>query len=342
MPSLPLVDVSPLRDGSDPAGRARAATELGAACRDLGFFYAVGHGIAAEIQARLFAASERFFALPEERKLALAMARGGRAWRGYFPLGGELTAGRPDRKEGLYFGAEPKPGAASVGRPLEGPNLFPAEVPELRSAVLDFMSAATAAGQTVLEGLALALELDAGYFRRHYTAEPTTLFRVFRYPPSPPGGADWGVGEHSDYGLLTLLAQDEVGGLEIKTPHGWISAPPLAGALVCNLGDMLDRLTGGVFRSTAHRVRNTSARARLSLAFFLDPALEAEIVPLPGRRAAAGAAVERWDRADPHAFTGTYGEYLLGKISKVFPELARDALARPPDPAAGPRPPRGA
>ena len=340
MPSLPIVDVSPLCS-SDPAGRARAAEELGAACRDLGFFYAVGHGIAAEIQARQFAASERFFALPEERKLALAMARGGRAWRGYFPLGGELTAGRPDRKEGLYFGAEPKPGAAPAGRPLEGPNLFPAEVPELRSAVLDFMSAATAAGQAMLEGLALSLELDAGYFRRRYTAQPTTLFRVFRYPPSPDG-ADWGVGEHSDYGLLTLLAQDAVGGLEIKTPRGWIEAPPLAGALVCNLGDMLDRLTGGVFRSTPHRVRNTSSRARLSLAFFLDPALEAEIVPLPGQRARPGSAPERWDRADPHAFTGTYGDYLLGKISKVFPELARDALARPPDVAAGPQPPRSA
>jgi isopenicillin N synthase-like dioxygenase len=328
MPALPIVDVSPLRDGSDAAGRARAAAELGAACRELGFFYAVGHGLPPELPARLFAASERFFALPEERKLALAMARGGRAWRGYFPLGGELTAGRPDRKEGLYFGAE---APAATGRPLEGPNLFPEEVPELRPAVLDFMSAAAAAGQALLEGLALALELDAGYFRRHYTARPTTLFRVFRYPPSAAGGGDWGVGEHSDYGLLTLLAQDAVGGLEVRTPRGWIEAPPLEGALVCNLGDMLDRLTGGVFRSTPHRVRNTSGRARLSLAFFLDPALEAEIVPLPGHRASPGTAAERWDRADPHAFTGTYGAYLLGKISQVFPELARDALSAADD-----------
>jgi len=316
--------VSPLRGPADAAGRARAARELGAACRAVGFFYAEGHGIAPELVERLRAASRRFFALPEERKRAIAMERGGRAWRGWFPLGGELTSARPDHKEGLYFGAEPAPGDARAGQPLQGPNLFPAEVPELRPAVLDFMSAAEQAGQAVLEGLALALDLDAQYFRRQYTAEPTLLFRVFRYPPSADG-ASWGVGEHSDYGLLTLLAQDEVGGLQVKTPGGWIDAPPVEGALVCNLGDMLERLTGGEFRSTPHRVRNTGTRDRLALAFFLDPALAAEIVPLPGGRA-RGAAPERWDRADPHAFRGTYGDYLLAKVAKVFPELARDAL----------------
>ena len=322
--ALPVVDVAPLCARSDAAGRSRAAEAIGEACRDSGFFYAVGHGIEAELVQRLRAAARRFFALPEEAKRAISMERGGRAWRGWFPLGGELTSGAADHKEGLYFGAEPRPDDPREGLALHGANLFPAEVPELRSAVLDFMVAAEAAGQAVLEGLALALGLDAGYFRAQYTAEPTTLFRVFRYPPAPAGTQSWGVGEHCDYGLLTLLDQDEVGGLQVRTPEGWIDVPPIEGTLVCNLGDMLDRLTGGELRSTPHRVRNAGARDRIALAFFLDPALDAEIVPLPGRRATARGP--RWDGADPLEFRGTYGDYLLGKISKVFPGLARDVL----------------
>jgi isopenicillin N synthase-like dioxygenase len=162
------------------------------------------------------------------------------------------------------------------------------------------------------------LGLDAQYFRRTYTANPTLLFRVFEYPAATAEG--WGVGEHTDYGLLTLLAQDENGGLLVKTPNGWIEAPPIEGALVCNIGDMLDRLTGGVYRSTPHRVRNLSGKSRLSFPFFFDPGWDAEIVPLPAHANARDDSRERWDQANVHAFSGTYGEYLLGKVSKVFPE----------------------
>ena len=108
----------------------------------------------------------------------------------------------------------------------------------------------------------------------------------------------------------------------MRTPNGWIEAPPIAGALVCNIGDMLDRLTGGFYRSTPHRVRNVSGKSRLSFPFFFDPGWDAEIVPLP-RAAARDDSAERWDRANVHAWSGTYGEYLLGKVAKVFPDLAR-------------------
>jgi isopenicillin N synthase-like dioxygenase len=257
------------------------------------------------------------------------MARAGRAWRGYFPVGGELTSGEPDLKEGLYFGAEhaaddPR---ARAGVALHGANLFPAQVPELRPAVLDFMSAAAVTAQAILAGIALGLDLDAGYFREHYTERPTTLFRIFRYPPAPAGDSRWGVGEHTDYGLLTLLAQDDVGGLQVRSRDGWIDAPPIENTLVCNLGDMLDRLTGGWFRSTPHRVRNASGRERFSFPFFFDPDFDAEIVPLPSSGAhRRDDTAERWDRADVHAFQGTYGEYLSSKVSKVFPDLARGVL----------------
>ncbi len=321
--SLPLIDVSSLF-GSGAAARAKTATEIASACRDLGFFYAAGHAISDATMAALMAASRRFFALPESEKMKIAMACGGRAWRGFFPVGGELTSGRPDVKEGIYFGeelgkADPR---VKAGLPLHGPNLFPDAVPELKPAVMAFMAEAERSAHAIMEGVAMSLGLNANYFRETYTAQPTMLFRIFHYPASA-AESGWGVGEHTDYGLLTLLAQDDIGGLEVKTPRGWINAPPIPGALVCNMGDMLDRLTGGVYRSTPHRVLNSSGRSRLSFPFFFDPGFGARIVPLPDHALARDDSSERWDKATVHGFTGTYGDYLLAKVSKVFPDLAQ-------------------
>jgi isopenicillin N synthase-like dioxygenase len=199
-------------------------------------------------------------------------------------------------------------------------------VPDLRGAVLDYLKAATATAHALMEGIALSLNLDAAYFHRTYTANPTILFRVFHYPPMPAASDAWGVGEHTDYGLLTLLAQDELGGLKVKTSRSWIDAPPIEGTLVCNIGDMLDRLTKGQYRSTPHRAKNVSGRGRLSFPFFFDPDFEAEIVPLPGFALTADDRDTRWDKASVHAFSGTYGDYLLSKVSKVFPELKREVI----------------
>jgi len=146
---------------------------------------------------------------------------------------------------------------------------------------------------------------------------------------SVPAGTDaqWGVGEHTDYGLLTLLRQDDVGGLQVKTREGWIEAPPLPHSFVCNIGDMLDRMTGGLYRSTPHRVRlNTSGRDRLSFPFFFDPAFDARVQPIEGLPQADDDSATRWDRANPHVFDGTYGDYLLGKVGKVFPQLRDQVL----------------
>lgn len=330
--ALPVIDVGPLTGPAPAAERAKVAGQIQAACRDRGFFYVTGHGVPADLLGQLADASAEFFALPLADKLEIAMERGGRAWRGFFPVGAELTSGRPDLKEGLYFGAElPADDPRVLARtPLHGANLFPRQVPRLRPLVLAYLDALTRAGQAVLAGVALSLGLDAGYFATGYTADPTILFRIFHYPPSPPQTQDWGVGEHTDYGLVTLLAQDDSGGLQIAVPAGdeqrWIDAPPIPGTLVCNIGDMLDRLTGGWYRSTPHRVRNLSSHGRLSFPFFLDPGFDAEVPPLPDQAAAAEDGRRRWDGQDLRAFTGTYGDYLLGKVSKVFPQLRSDVL----------------
>jgi isopenicillin N synthase-like dioxygenase len=325
---LPVIDVAPLLGGGPATACAAVARQIQAACRERGFFYVTGHGVPADLLSQLAATASEFFALPSADKMEIAMERGGRAWRGYFPVGAELTSGRPDLKEGLYFGTELAGDAPRVlaGLPLHGRNLFPSQVPLLRPLVLRYLDALTGLGQAVLRGVALSLGLDAGYFADSCTAEPTILFRIFHYPPSPPADDGWGVGEHTDYGLLTVLAQDGSGGLQVAGPEGWIAAPPLPGTFVCNIGDMLDRMTGGWYRSTPHRVRNTTDHGRLSFPFFIDPAFGAEVPPLPARATAGEDGARRWDGQDLRAFTGTYGDYLLGKVSKVFPQLRRDVL----------------
>jgi isopenicillin N synthase-like dioxygenase len=337
--AFPVIDMAPLFEPGRVAERAAIARSIEAACRDTGFFYVTGHGVPGALVARLDAASRRFFALPLADKMQIEMARGGRAWRGYFPVGGELTSGKPDIKEGLYLGAElpAHHGRVRAGWPLHGANLWPAQVPELRAAALDYMAATTRAAHALLEGVALSLGLADDYFARHYTAEPTVLFRVFHYPAeaaTDTRSESWGVGEHTDYGLLTLLAQDEHGGLQVKTPRGWVEAPPLPGTLVCNIGDMLDRMSGGWFRSTPHRVRNTSGCDRLSFPLFFDPDFAAKVHPLPRAVIDHGLVEQdreqRWDGASVHVFEGTYGDYLMAKVAKVFPQLGGSVLSPAP------------
>lgn len=327
MSSLPVIEVS----GLTGAGDARNAVvgRIAAACREHGFFYATGHGVDPALIRRLETLSRDFFALDECTKLRWQMALAGRAWRGYFPLGGELTSGRPDWKEGLYLGTElPDDHPLVLAKtPVHGRNLFP-EVDGLRETLLDYMAAVTQLGHTLLEGIALSLGLASGYFHERYTADPLVLFRLFNYPTRPPATdqVQWGVGEHTDYGLLTLLWQDDIGGLQVHTPQGWVEARPVPGSFVINIGDMLDRMTGGLYRSTPHRVlRNTSGRDRLSFPLFLDPNFNARVQRIEGLEPVVqDDSARRWDQANVHAFNGRYGDYLLAKVSKVFPELVRE------------------
>jgi isopenicillin N synthase-like dioxygenase len=293
---LPIVDLA--------SGDAAEAVDR--ACREVGFFYVVRHGVDEDLLRRLEDAARAFFARPDEEKAAISMDRGGTAWRGWFPVGGELTSGVPDRKEGIYFGREDPPSEV----PLHGPNLFPSD--DLRDAVLPFLDAMTALGHRLLPMLGVEESL---------VRDPTILFRIFHYPSGGDGG--WGVGEHTDYGLLTILRQDATAGLQVRARDGsWIDAPPIEGSFVCNIGDMLERLSGGAYRSTPHRVRNTSDVGRLSFPFFFDPSWDAR-VPVPEDSL---PPEQRWDGADPFTFEGTYGDYLTAKVAKVFPALASSQL----------------
>lgn len=319
--SIPVVDLA--------QDKQKVAAAVRKACCESGFFYVVNHGVDESLQKRLEDLSQSFFMQDESSKMKIRMALGGKALRGYFPVGGELTSGKPDLKEGLYLGTElpadhPK---VKAGVPLHGANLFPA-LPGFKEAILQYMDAVTQLGHRLMEVIGLSLGLSADYFQKHYTQDPLILFRIFHYPPDPkPQSTEsWGVGEHTDYGLLTILKQDNCGGLQVKSKSRWVEAPAVPGSFVCNIGDMLDRMTAGLYRSTPHRVKNVSGRNRYSYPLFFDPGFDAEVKALPLAQVKLDDRDERWDKASVHAFQGTYGDYVVSKVSKVFPELKQDLL----------------
>jgi len=320
--AIPLIDFS-----SFNTNKSAIAKQVNRACLQHGFFYVAGHGVSSSLQDRLAILSYQFFALPEEEKMQIAMHKAGKAWRGYFPLNSELTSGKPDLKEGIYFGTELDQDDPRVqqGLPLHGANLFPVNPLGFKEAVLEYMYAVTAVGHLVMKAISLSLQLDEDYLFKKYNRDPLILFRIFHYPPQK-NQSQWGVGEHTDYGLLTILKQDDTGGLQVKTAEEWIEAPPIENTFVCNIGDMLERLTGGLYRSTPHRVMNTSGKDRYSFPLFFDPGFDTRIERIESVAHIHETKNQRWDKSSVHEFAGTYGEYLINKIGKVFPELKNDVL----------------
>lgn len=254
--AIPLIDVSPLRDAA--ADHRAVALAIGNACRRFGFFRVAGHGIPVAQLAELEQLSREFFAQPDEVKAQVARAQGGAGWRGWFPLHGESTSGHRDHKEGISFGAEQLPGG----------NQFPATPAGLRPAVLAWMEAMTKLGAVLLQATAVGLGLAVDWFEQ-VTAHPTVLFRIFQYPAGFEEG--WGVAEHTDECLLTILATDRHAGLQVHAPSGWIGVPPDPEVFVVNVGEMLERTTDGFYRSVPHRVFNRTGQSRYSFPFFFDP-----------------------------------------------------------------------
>ena len=256
------------------------------------------------------------------------MDRAGRAWRGWFPVGGELTSGVADHKEGLYLGTELSPDDPRVraGRPLHGPNLWPRHPRDLRPAVEAWMASMAAVAEAVLSGLALALGLDEDWFPRHLTAEPTVLFRIFHYPPVAQG--EPGSGRRRAHRLRTA---DPAGPGPPRGPRGPHPAglgrrptrPRRAGV---NIGDMLDRMTGGGTDPRRTGCVRRGARVGCRCPYFYDPGWDAAVAPLPLEGDAPDDDADaRWDGTSLRHLEGTYGEYLTAKVAQVFPALADEA-----------------
>lgn len=270
--NLPLIDISGLRS-AEPGDRAAVGRALREVCLDRGFFYLTGHRVPADLRARAMAAIRAFFSLPLEEKRKVDMAQSS-CNRGYEPLRGQtLDPGAPaDVKEGYYIGRDLTPDDPRVraGKFNHGPNIWPQALPRFRQDLEAYYAAMHDLARLLMRGLALSLGLDEGYFDEFCTEELATL-RLLHYPEQPanPLPGEKGCGAHTDFGTITLLLQDDCGGLQVwDGDRGWIDAPPVAGTYVVNLGDMVGRWTNDRYRSTLHRVINSSGRDRYSIPFF--------------------------------------------------------------------------
>jgi isopenicillin N synthase-like dioxygenase len=274
MSGLPIIDLSGLFS-EQLADRKHVAAELRAACLKHGFLYATGTGVTPGEMAAVLAASRRFFALPEHVKLALDKDRS-TCGRGYERMGHQRleAAAQVDLKEGFVIGEEialddPR---AIDGWPLCGPNQWPAGMPEWCDLLSAYHARMTALAARIMGGLALSLGVAEDHFDG-CCREAICSLRLLHYPPQPAGAGPnaRGAGAHTDWGAVTILLQDDVGGLQVHDGSGgWIDAPPVAGSFIVNLGDLVPRWTNGLYRSTMHRVINTSGRERYSIAYFFD------------------------------------------------------------------------
>ena len=310
---VPVIDVAPLRDGTDPAGvgaaLARAATEVG-------FLYVRNHGVDAALVERARQAGLDFFRLPDEAKRE---AGTNQFHHGYLKPGSTkmYDDARLDLKESFNWGIELDEAAgvehdpeAPPANPLIGPNEWPPAMPELKASVYPYFEAASACAEDLLRGFALGAGLDAEHFIR-FRDRPVSRGSLQYYPPQPEGTEvdQFGVAPHTDFGVVTVLCQDEIGGLEIQQRSGeWAAMPPIPGTLVVNIGDLLHRWSNRRYRSTVHRVINSSGRERLSLVLAWDPNFETLVDPR------AFCADGETPRDEPI----TCGDYLLWRFRKAF------------------------
>lgn len=274
MSSLPIIYVSGVRS-SDPGDRAEVARAVRAACVANGFFYASGTGITLSEMDAALEAARTFFALPEAIKLALDKDKSF-CGRGYERLSAQrLEAGAaPDLKEGFVIGTDLPPDDPRVVARwvLHGPNQWPSGMADWRALLETYHSAMLDLAGTIMRALALSLDVPVDYFD-DCCRDSITSLRLLHYPPQPPrAGPDArGAGAHTDWGAITILLQDSIGGLQVCASDGqWIAAPPIPGTFVVNLGDLVPRWTNGLYRSTLHRVINKSGRERYSIPFFFD------------------------------------------------------------------------
>jgi isopenicillin N synthase-like dioxygenase len=273
--SIPVIEMT----------RADIVDAFARAYGETGFAYLVGHGVPPDLVQAVFAANRRFHDLPLARKMQVALDRN---HRGYIAIDTSTDVNsdlahvtKPNQSESFMMMREDE--AEIPGIYLSGPNRWP-DLPGFRDTLEAYNTALSALGRHLIDIAVAAAGGAPADIARAFRA-PTTWLRLLHYPPSPEGapGDLYGSAPHRDFGCLTILAQDDVGGLQVRTTSGhWLDVPPLPGAFVVNVGDMLHRMSNGRLLSTPHRVINRSGRERYSVPFFYDPHVTTEIRPLPG------------------------------------------------------------
>ncbi|XP_058227925.1 probable 2-oxoglutarate-dependent dioxygenase At3g50210 [Rhododendron vialii] len=322
--SIPIIDISPLlAKWDDPnmagdQGVGEVVQQLDQACREAGFFYVKGHGIPDSIIKEVRNVTHKFFSLPYEEKLKIKISPAA-GYRGYQRIGENITKGTPDMHEAIDCYREVEPGMfGALSKPLEAPNQWPINPPNLKQLMEEYTSICTDLSRKIMRGIALALGAAADAFEGKRAGDPFWVLRIIGYPKvSHANGHDMpkndiGCGAHTDYGLLTLVNQDDdITALQVRNKSGeWISAPPIPGTFVCNIGDMLKILSNGLYESTLHRVINSSPKYRVCVAYFYETNFDAAIEPLDICVKRTGGT-KKFERA-------VYGEHLVSKVQTNF------------------------
>ena len=325
MMSVGDVRALPVMDLRAAPGQLRDS--LREAAHGVGFFYLTGHGVPAALSGRVLEAARGLFALPPADKEAIAMVRSPH-FRGYTRLGGELTRGEVDWREQIDIGPQ-RPPIGGPGKPdylwLQGPNQWPAALPELPGIIDEWDAALSGVARTLLRHWAASLGSPPDVFDPAFAETPATLIKVIRYPAR--AATAQGVGAHKDSGVLTLLlAEPGARGLQVRRPgsRDWVDVPALDGAFVVNIGELLELASGGYLRATEHRVnlRSTgcSVAERISIAYFFNPRLDAQVPMLSLPAELAARAELRPDPSDP--IYSVYGRNAWKSRLRAHPDVA--------------------
>ena len=300
---IPVIDISSLVSGE---ADIEVAKSLHHASQNLGFLYVTGHGIDPLLTNQLYQSGLTFFRAPNEQKQSVSVSKNHRGWLGSGQAKMDDKA-LSDFKESYIWGAENAHHYADHS--LRGSNLWPVFVPELETLGNAYFNQAHQVAHHLMRGFALGLGLEEGFFLQT-TQRPLSRASLVYYPNQEETNPNqFGVGPHTDFGTLTLLQQDQVGGLQVQDVNGdWLEAPPVEGSLVVNVGDLLTHWTAGAYKSTPHRVINSSGYERLSIVLAYDPNPETVIDP----RSIMGADYS----GDLPAMT--CGDYLQRRFKKAF------------------------
>jgi isopenicillin N synthase-like dioxygenase len=305
-PSIPTIDL----------GAPDAAAQIVQAYATAGFAYLVGHGVDPALVAAVYEASRQFHASQRDDKRTIALDA---HHRGFIEINTSTdrtstlaNVKKPNQSESFMMMREDAPDGAQVaaGNYLAGPNQWPDWLPEFRPVVETYHDTMVAVGRRLVEVIAAGLGDERGEMAAAFHP-PTTWLRLLHYPPCPPAAPEdlYGSAPHCDFGFVTILSQDSVGGLQVQSATGeWLDVPPVDGAFVMNVGEMLHRWSNGRLRSTPHRVINRSGRERYSVPFFFDPHVSTVISPLPS---CVGDAMPRYAPTD-------FGEFLRTELTAGY------------------------
>lgn len=270
---IPIVDIGTLIDDSDALS---VANKIGDILQNVGFLYIKNHGVDPQLIADAYRESRAFFNLPFAEKDRVNIKHSGQTLRGYIPMYAENVdpENTLDFKECFDLGAD-----SDKVSPFFGPNLMPATPSTFKQTLECYHSAMQKLADKLIAAIALSLDLPRDYFKK-MQQDPITIQRLLHYPPQSGeiSQKEIGIGAHTDYGFLTILSQDNNGGLQVQNRAGeWISAPPVEGCFIVNIGDLVQTFTNDRYLSTLHRVINTSGNERYSLPFFIDLDFEAQV-----------------------------------------------------------------